>query len=65
MKIKSHDNDIYFPQPESKGGWRFLKSNSKINSLTNVNLGKLDDLIQRYRLFFDTHALGIVIIRNG
>ena len=65
MKIKSRDNDNYYPQPESQGGWRFLKGNSKIKSLTNVSLGKLDDLIRRYRLFFDTHASGIVIIRNG
>ena len=65
MKIKSRDNDNYYPQPEYQGGWRFLKGNSKIKSLTNVSLGKLDDLIRRYRLFFDTHASGIVIIRNG
>ena len=65
MKITSLDNDNYYPQPESQGGWRFLKGNSKIKSLTNVSLGKLDDLIRRYRLFFDTHASGIVIIRNG
>ena len=65
MKIISRDNDNYYPQPESLGGWRFLKEKSEIKSLTNVSLGKLDDLIQRYRFFFDTHASGIVIIRNG
>ena len=46
MKITSRDNDNYYPQPESQGGWRFLKDKSKIKSLTNVSLGKLDDLIQ-------------------
>ena len=65
MKIRSRDNDNYYPQPESQGGWRFLKDKSEIKSLTNVSLGKLDDLVQRYRLFFDTDVSGIVIIRNG
>ena len=65
MKITSRDNDNYYPQPESQGGWRFLKDKREIKNLTNVSLGKLDDLIQRYRLFFDTHASGIVVIRNG
>jgi CubicO group peptidase (beta-lactamase class C family) len=65
MKIASRDNDNYYPQPESLGGWRFLKDSREIKSLTNVSLGKLDDLIQKYRFFFDTHASGVVIIRNG
>ena len=65
MKITSRDNDNYYPQPESQGGWRFLKDKSEIKSLTNVSLGKLDNLVQKYRLFFDTHASGIVVIRNG
>ena len=65
MKITSRNKDSYYPQPESQGGWRFLKEKSKVKSLTNVSLGKLDELVRRYRLFFDTHASGIVIIRNG
>jgi len=65
MKIASRDIDNYYPQPESLGGWRFLKDSGEIKSITNVSLGKLDNLIHRYRLFFDTHASGIVIIRNG
>jgi len=55
MKITSLDNDNYYPQPESQGGWRFLKDKSEIKSLTNMSLGKLDNLVQKYRLFFDTH----------
>ena len=65
MKITSRDDDSYYPQLESQGGWRFLKDKSEIKSLTNVSLSKLDNLVQKYRLFFDTHASGIVIIRNG
>ena len=65
MKIRSRDNDNYYPQPESQGGWRFLKDKSEIKSLTNVSLEKLDDLIQRYRLFFDIHASGIVVIARS
>ena len=65
MKIMNPKSDIYFPQPESNGGWRFLKDADEITDLTSMNLGKLDDVIESYKFFFDTYASGIAIIQNG
>ena len=44
-------SDNYFPQPESNGGWRFLKDADEITDLTSMNLGKLDDVIESYKFF--------------
>ena len=65
MKIMNPKSDNYFPQPESNGGWRFLKDADEITDLTSMNLGKLDDVIESYKFFFDTYASGIAIIQNG
>ena len=56
MKIMNPKSDNYFPQPESNGGWRFLKDADEITDLTSMNLGKLDDVIESYKFFFDTYA---------
>ena len=65
MKIPNPLNNNYFPQSESNNGWRFLKDSNEIKNLTNMNLGKLDAIIEGYKLFFDTYASGIVVIKNG
>lgn len=65
MKISNPLNNNYFPQSESNNGWRFLKDSNEIKNLTNMNLGKLDAIIEGYKFFFDTYASGIAVIKNG
>ena len=61
-QIISTDIRPYFPLPESKGGWRSLKTNLEIKSISKLDIKKLDQLLARHSLFFGTHAFGMVIL---
>ena len=50
---------MYFPESESKNGWKFLKNKK------NINLEKLDTEINRQQVFFGNHPNSIVIIKDG
>ena len=50
---------MYFPESESKKGWRFLKNKKKIN------IEELNTEIKRQQVFFGNHPNSIVIIKDG
>ena len=50
---------MYFPESESKNGWKSLKNKK------NINLEKLDIEINRQQVFFGNHPNSIVIIKDG
>ena len=53
----------YYPLPESKGGWRWLKSPEEVRELGGIDPAKLH-LACEYNARFDASA-GVVVIRNG
>ena len=57
------DND-YFPAPESKGGWRTLKSDEEVRSLAGVDPLKLAEL-KAWLLKSDERDFAAVVVRNG
>jgi len=56
--------DVYFPPPESKGGWRKLDDPDDIRRLGRMAPAKLDELKQ-WLLKSDDRNFAAVVIRNG
>ena len=56
--------EIYFPPPESQGGWRKLESDDDIRRLAGMDPRKLDGLRQ-WLLDSDDRNFAAVVIRNG
>ena len=50
---------MYFPESESKNGWKSIQNKK------NINLEKLDIEINRQQVFFGNHPSSIVIIKDG
>ena len=55
---------IYFPPPESKGGWRKLEDPQEIRRLGGMDPAKLGELKQ-WLLNSDDRPFAAVVIRNG
>jgi CubicO group peptidase (beta-lactamase class C family) len=60
----TRDSAIYFPPPESKGGWRKLTAPDAIRRLTGMDPARLDDL-KDWLLRSDNRDFAAVVIRNG
>jgi CubicO group peptidase (beta-lactamase class C family) len=58
-------NKVYYPPPESKGGWRCLIEPGDVQSIAHMNPDKLDRIRQKEEFFYGGHSWGIVIVRNG
>ncbi|HHW49462.1 MAG TPA: serine hydrolase [Clostridiaceae bacterium] len=55
----------YFPEPESKAGWRYLKSAEEVRSIAGMDAEKLDIIRQMHEFLYGGDSWGIVIIRRG
>ena len=55
---------IYFPPPESKGGWRKLEDSEAISQIGGMDPQKLQDL-RKWLLKSDKRDFAAVVIRNG
>ncbi|MEJ2169990.1 MAG: serine hydrolase, partial [Desulfobacterales bacterium] len=58
------DAQDYYPQPESKGGWRWLGEPDEVRSLARMDSEKLELAFQEQQCFYSDSS-SIVIIRNG
>ena len=54
----------YFPPPESKGGWRTLKTPKEVETIAGMDPGKLADL-REWLLKSDNRPFAAVVIRHG
>lgn len=59
------DAEIYFPPPESKGGWRWLKEAEEVRDLAGMDPEKLELVRQMQEFLNGGDSWGIVIIRHG
>lgn len=57
-------DEIYFPPPESQGGWRKLEEPAEIRRVAEMDPGKLADLKQ-WLLDSDKRDFAAVVIRRG
>jgi len=65
MTIPSLDTETYYPPPESKGGWRWLKEPEEVRTLAGMDPEKLDLVRQRQQFLYGGDSWAIVIIRHG
>jgi CubicO group peptidase (beta-lactamase class C family) len=61
---KPRPEAVYFPPPESKGGWRSLKSPKDIETIGGMDPRKLDEL-REWLLKSDNRPFAAVVIRHG
>ncbi len=64
MDAIAGDNHVYFPPPESQGGWRKLTNPDEIINLAGMDPAKLDE-IEEWLLKSDDRPFAAVVIRNG
>lgn len=65
MRDKSPETVQYYPPPESRGGWRWLKGPQEIRSLAEMDPEKLDLFRRSQELLLGGDSWSIVIIRHG
>lgn len=56
-------NDIYFPPPDSEGGWRTFTDSKKVRKMTGFDMAKLDEVFDYVRT--TTNNGGLLVVRNG
>ncbi|MCJ7738796.1 MAG: beta-lactamase family protein [Anaerolineae bacterium] len=61
----STDTQQYYPPPESRGGWRWLRGQDEIRNVAGMDLDRLELMGCNHELIFGGDSWGIVIIRNG
>jgi CubicO group peptidase (beta-lactamase class C family) len=59
------ETEAYYPLPESKGGWRWLKEPDEVRAVAGMDPEELDLLRQREEFLHGGHSWAIVIIRHG
>lgn len=55
----------YFPPPESKGGWRYLKEPGEIRKIAGMDAARLDAVFRDQENRYGDHSWSIAIIRHG
>lgn len=55
--------DLYFPPPDSSGGWRTLEKASQIRAVTGIDVARLDQAFQ-YTQTTSQHG-GLLVARHG
>jgi len=65
VRDKSSDTQTYYPPPESRGGWRWLKEPHEIRSHAEMAPEKLDLFGRTQGLLLGGDSWSIVIIRHG
>ncbi len=61
---KDAATSVYFPPPESQGGWRMVEKESEIESIGGMDAKKMDGL-RRWLLQSDDRPFAAVVIRHG
>lgn len=61
----SQNNDIYYPSPESQGGWRWLADAEVIRQQAGMDAARLDQVMQKQEWLYGGDSWGIVVIRHG
>ncbi len=59
------ESEHYYPPPESRGGWRWLKEPADVRAIAGMDPGRLDLLAQRQTRIYGGDSWSIVIIRHG
>jgi len=65
MTTAVSETETYYPPPEKRGGWRWLKEPEEVRSLAGMDPEKLDLVRQRQEFSWGGDSWGIVIIRHG
>lgn len=65
MNNLSRENTLYYPPPESQGGWRWLTGAEAIRERGGMDSALLDQAMQKQEWLYGGDSWGIVIIRNG
>ncbi|MEZ5944461.1 MAG: serine hydrolase [Planctomycetaceae bacterium] len=60
----SSSRSIYFPPPESKGGWRMVETEAEIETIGGMDTEKIAELRQ-WLLHSDNRPFAAVVIRHG
>jgi CubicO group peptidase (beta-lactamase class C family) len=55
----------YFPPPESKGGWRWLRDDEEIRSVAGMDPEKLANVLQHQLFLYGSDSWSVAIIRRG
>ena len=63
-KTSAADAEIYFPPPESQGGWRKARSMAEAASTAQMDVAKLAEL-QEWLLQSDERPFAAVVVRRG
>ncbi len=58
------DQAVYYPPPESQGGWRYLKDPDEILSVAQMDPDRLEQVRQEQEFLYSDSS-GVVIIRHG
>jgi CubicO group peptidase (beta-lactamase class C family) len=62
--MRSEEAQDYYPPPESKGGWRWLKTPEEVRDIGGMDSEKLD-IVRQAQEFLYGDSWAIVIIRHG
>ncbi len=65
MAIHSSETETYYPPPESKGGWRWIKEPEEVRALAGMDSEKLDLGRELQEFLYGGDSWSIVIIRHG
>ncbi|MCA8995186.1 MAG: serine hydrolase, partial [Planctomycetaceae bacterium] len=60
----SSSRSLYFPPPESQGGWRMVETEAEIETIGGMDAGKIAELRQ-WLLQSDNRPFAAVVIRHG
>jgi CubicO group peptidase (beta-lactamase class C family) len=58
-------NPDYFPPPESKGGWRYLKEPNDVHEAAGMDATKLEEVYRGQESRYGDHSWSIAVIRHG
>ena len=58
-------SDLYYPPPESQGGWRYLTRAEDVRQVGGMDPLKLDNLLLNQELLLGGDSWGVAIIRHG
>jgi len=59
------ETPVYYPPPESQGGWRYLSTDDQVRQMTGMDAAKLELAREAQELHCGGDSWGIVIIRHG
>lgn len=65
MTISFSEAETYYPPPESKGGWRWIKEPEEVRSLAGMDPERFDLVRQLQEFLYGGDSWSIVIIRHG